>query len=661
MSVKHFITKKKRRENERIRRELESEGMKQLRLRQYELALPSFSKALQLVPKNEKCLTYRSKCHLLLGINEEALKDVEEAMKNDPNNIDSIKQIAETLYLLGDFEHALVYFQRGYQLRSNYDVFKFGIQKCQEAINNAIGAYAPFELIEPNTTEKIISTKPSTDIFHQSSDLTVNKKVDKKYENISRITLEKSDEDRKYLNALLSSKELLMNKTSYKNICRIKSIIKETLRYLKTREEFWTKQQPIYSRKTGGTLRTFESKTTEYFIPKKKKYETKKIIREDVINLLKEIDKSLNRGCYRVTLNKCKEVLKTLNTHYGRKLENKNEITAAVFSQMGIAHLELRNFSAAVSCFQKDLNIVSESNLTYAKSIALENLGRAYAASKDYNNAIETWKQKIPLCKEKIEETWLYHEIGRAYIELGQYVQAIEFGKKAMGCAGQCYNSDWKLNCTALVAQAYIYAKNIEEGIKYFKIALSYAKFSSNYENVRAITEMLYKLKLYNDKITDSQQVQQLESTKFLEPSEFQPEESWKEESLLQSWASDIKALHNPEKKQTDVTEDSISEITEDSERKKEMTTRSIECKDSNKFLQSDDNDTNVDPQEIKCHSTPIKDAHEVLYNSSEMRSKFQNNSFFQSESSKEQEAIVELSDAENNKIKSDNSRTFTG
>ncbi|XP_023221895.1 tetratricopeptide repeat protein 25-like isoform X2 [Centruroides sculpturatus] len=650
MSEKHFISKKKKRENERIRRELESEGMKQLRLRQYELALPSFNKALQLVPKNVKCLTYRSKCHLLLGINEEALKDIEEAMKNDPNNIDSIKQIAETLYLLGDFEHALVYFQRGYQLRSNYDVFKFGIQKCQEAINNAIGAYAPFELTEPNTSEKIISTKPSTDIFNQSSDLTVNKKLDKKYENISRLTLEKSDEDRKYLNALLSSKELLINKTSYKNICRIKSIIKDTLKYLKTREEFWTKQQPIYSRETGGgTLRTFESKRTEYFIPKKKKFETKKMIREDMINLLKEIDKSLNRGCYRVTLNKCKEVLKAFNTYYGRKLENKNEITAAVFSQMGIAHLELQNFSAAISCFQKDLNIVSESNLTYAKSIALENLGRAYAASKDYNNAIETWKQKIPLCKEKIEETWLYHEIGRAYIELGQYVQAIEFGKKAMGCAGQCYNSDWKLNCTALVAQAYIYAKNIEEGIKYFKIALSYAKLSSNYENVKAITEMLYKLKLYNNKITDSQQ---LESSKFLESFEFQPEENWKEES----WASDVNALHNQEKKQTDVTEDSISEITEDSERKKEMTS-SIECKDSNKFLQSDDN---VDPQEIK-YSTPIKDAPEVLHNSSEMQSKFQNNSFFQSESSKEQEEMAELSDDEKNKIKSDNSRTFKG
>ena len=48
-------------------------------------------------------------------------------------------QKAETLYIKGNFELALVYFHRGEKLKPKYDMFRLGIQKAQEAIDSAVG------------------------------------------------------------------------------------------------------------------------------------------------------------------------------------------------------------------------------------------------------------------------------------------------------------------------------------------------------------------------------------------------------------------------------------------------------------------------------------------------------------------------------------------
>ena len=48
-------------------------------------------------------------------------------------------QKAEALYSMGDFEYALMYYHRGHKLRPELEEFRLGIQKAQEAIDNAIG------------------------------------------------------------------------------------------------------------------------------------------------------------------------------------------------------------------------------------------------------------------------------------------------------------------------------------------------------------------------------------------------------------------------------------------------------------------------------------------------------------------------------------------
>lgn len=93
-------------------------------------------------PGDKNALIARSKCYLLLGQPQKALEDAEAALQEhsrDPSNARAIYYKAEALYHLGDFELSLVYYYRGMRIRSEFDGFRLGVQKAQEAIQNIIG------------------------------------------------------------------------------------------------------------------------------------------------------------------------------------------------------------------------------------------------------------------------------------------------------------------------------------------------------------------------------------------------------------------------------------------------------------------------------------------------------------------------------------------
>ena len=46
----------------------------------------------------------------------------------------ALYQKAESLYQLGRYEHALVFYHRGHRLRPELDQFRIGINKSQDAI-----------------------------------------------------------------------------------------------------------------------------------------------------------------------------------------------------------------------------------------------------------------------------------------------------------------------------------------------------------------------------------------------------------------------------------------------------------------------------------------------------------------------------------------------
>lgn len=56
--------------------------------------------------------------------------------------------------------------------------------------------------------------------------------------------------------------------------------------------------------------------------------------------------------------------------------------------------------------------------------------------------------------KSNLEKTWLFHEIGRCYLELNKAAEARDYGEKSLQCAEEEGDIEWQLNGGVLVAQA---------------------------------------------------------------------------------------------------------------------------------------------------------------------------------------------------------------
>jgi len=66
----------------------------------------------------------------------------------------------------------------------------------------------------------------------------------------------------------------------------------------------------------------------------------------------------------------------------------------------------------------------------------------------------KVWEEKLPTSKSALESAWLYHEIGRCYLETGRFENAREYGEKSLESAGEANDDVWRLNASVLVAQS---------------------------------------------------------------------------------------------------------------------------------------------------------------------------------------------------------------
>ena len=77
-----------------------------------------------------------------------------------------------------------------------------------------------------------------------------------------------------------------------------------------------------------------------------------------------------------------------------------------------------------------------------------------YARIGKFQAAIDSWTSKISLSKSALETTWLFHEIGRCYLELGSHKMAKEYGEKSLVAAIDAKDRMWQLNAMVLISQA---------------------------------------------------------------------------------------------------------------------------------------------------------------------------------------------------------------
>ncbi|XP_028930964.1 outer dynein arm-docking complex subunit 4 [Ornithorhynchus anatinus] len=455
----------------------------------YPKAIQSFSNALLLQMGDRNCLVARSQCYLKLGDVENSLKDAEASLQNDKTFWKGILQKAETLYAMGDFEFALVFYHRGLMLRPEMREFKVGIQKAQEAINNSVGSPSSIQLqnkgdvyfLSKQAESKKAQQKPLVKPFRPAPEEQRRGKDSQKTQKATRQLLGELYVDKEFLEKLLQDKELM--KSTTKEGTTVEYLITSGLKYLDMRTNFWRQQKPIYARERERKLLRQKWMRDHSQHPAD--------LARYILKSLEDIDMLLMSGSAEGSYRKAEQLLKKVQGWNQEAVPNKDEVVGNLHSCIGNAQMELGQMGAALQSYRRDLDIARQCNLPDSESRALDNIGRVYAKLGKFQQAITTWEEKIPLARTGPEKAWLFHEIGRCYLELGRAAEAQAYGERSLQAAEEEGDVEWQLNANVLVAQAQVKLKDFEAAVINFEKALEWAKLVHNREAQKAIISAL--------------------------------------------------------------------------------------------------------------------------------------------------------------------------
>ncbi|KFP30802.1 Tetratricopeptide repeat protein 25, partial [Colius striatus] len=443
--------------------------------------------ALKLNPGDNNCLVARSKCYLKLGDTENSLKDAEASLQTDKTFSKGLYQKAETLYMMGDFEFALVFYHRGYRLRPELQKFRLGIEKCQEAIINCVGSPSSVKL-ENKKDLCFISRQAEVQKANQNLQfrLTKDQKRTKKQKPVRNPKMERQllgelYADKAYLEKLLKDKDLMESST--KQGIKVGDLVLGGISYLDKRSEFWQQQMPIYARVRERKLRQQWGTRNK----KQKPADVGRYIEKSV----EDIEMLLSGDSPEESYKKAKHVLKMIQGWPDEEIPDKNKLIGTLHSCIGNAQFKMGQLEAALQSHKTDLENARQNNLPEALSRALENVGRVYCHTGEFQQAIEAWEEKIPMTKSIQEKTWLFHEIGRCYLELNNAEAAQTYGEKSLRSADEEGDVEWQLHATILMAQAEVKLENYQSALLSFEKALEKSKLLHNEAAEKAIITAL--------------------------------------------------------------------------------------------------------------------------------------------------------------------------
>ncbi|NWI50793.1 TTC25 protein, partial [Calyptomena viridis] len=428
--------------------------------------------ALKLRAGDKHCLITRSKCFLKLGDTENSLKDAEASLQNDNTFYEGLYQKAEALYTMGDFEFALVFYHRGRRLRPDLHKFQLGINKAEEAIINCIGNPSSVKL-ENKEELCFVSRQAESRKTNQKlhNKLTKDQKLTRKQEPVKNPKIERQllgeiYADKAYLEKLLKDEDLMQ--TSTRQGVKVAELVQGGISYLERRRDFWQQQKPMYAR-------LFERRLRQHGGSRRRPPKPAELGRA-VAKSMEDIELLLARGSPEKSCRKAERVLKKVQGWTENELPNKNELIGDLHSCIGDAQLEMGQVEAALRSYKMDLDCARQNAVPSAESRALDNMGRVYAQSGRFRQAIDTWKERIPMVQSSLEKAWLFHEIGRCYLELGEAGTAQVWGLMSLESADEEGDVEWQLHATVLVAQAQVKLNEHRSAIMNFERALEKAK-----------------------------------------------------------------------------------------------------------------------------------------------------------------------------------------
>ncbi|XP_075259483.1 outer dynein arm-docking complex subunit 4-like [Convolutriloba macropyga] len=403
-----------------------AEGDKLFKKNEFRKAIESYSMALSQAEVEEidkkSSFIARALCYLHLGDSESALTDAEEALELEPAYTKGLWVKAEALYAMGDFEYALLFYHRGYQARSDFAEFRIGIQKSQEAIENAIGKEDQQDLnsdgdlgmfYNRDLTQNYITFSEKRSKEKKGGSNAMRREQEKKKEDEKRAKSKAGADQktskknsRKLLGRIYSDKEFLEELLKDETITnqetesgkKIFEFTSDTLEYLDKREEFWRQQNPsrLHAKKQERTSsgRVITSANLKKNDPGRYIYRQLERVEEDMEK--KKWKQAEKRG---------KETLEEAKSYHESELENKPQFLATLHSLLGSCMLEQGKFAPAEANFLKDYEISEEIDNYDGRSRALDNLGRVSVKLEKFDKAIQYWESKLQLLQQQRSST----------------------------------------------------------------------------------------------------------------------------------------------------------------------------------------------------------------------------------------------------------------
>ncbi|KAM4717023.1 outer dynein arm-docking complex subunit 4 [Anableps anableps] len=431
---------------------LKADGEWKLRKKNYKQALCSFTAALDLSPKDKKCLVARSKCYMQMGQYVNALRDAEASLIEDASFPEGLYQKAEALYYIGEFEFALVFYHRGQKIRPQMEGFKLGIHRAEEAINNSVGSGSVVKPEIKGDLSFIQEEKERKEPIVIVQNLTKKEKqqppVALKNEKATKQLLGEFYQHKDFLEKLLTDEDLVKGVTESGE--RVEDIIQSCITSLNRCADFWSQENLV----------SFKDRKHQ---PKQQR------ISEKVQFLLKSldvIDRDLTSGNASSSLIKAEELMRAVQGWSKQDCPIKEEIVCLLHSCIGNAFFDLEDVDKALQHHHKDLKLANQ-----------------------------CWEEKVPMVPEGLEKAWLLHEICCCYLELNYPEKARDYCLRSIAVAEEMFDKKLQLRARILLGLSELKLENFESSISHFGKALSLAKLQNDATAMSTIQEVLDEAK----------------------------------------------------------------------------------------------------------------------------------------------------------------------
>lgn len=104
---------------------------------------------------------------------------------------------------------------------------------------------------------------------------------------------------------------------------------------------------------------------------------------------------------------------------------------------IALSHARLGRHDRAICCVSKMIYLVTtakrddDHNVTTLRLRSLRTLGEVHLHFGHYHATARAWENLLSLLDgEPVPRSWLLHEIGRCYLEIGDYVKALAMAKR---------------------------------------------------------------------------------------------------------------------------------------------------------------------------------------------------------------------------------------